>query len=141
MRARKAGETKANGDRAYWTYTAYGKLASHTDLGRQTSTTTHDPFAGTLTSITSLRPDPAPARPPGRWSARVMCATNTTAPVSRPRPFRPNATCPARPFSSFPARRSTFERIGDQSDPLALQFCWPLCLSFVRQVPGRRRSP
>lgn len=114
MRARKAGETKANGDRAYWTYTAYGKLASHTDLGRQTSTTTHDPFAGTLASITSLRPDPSPGAPAGamvsardvRYEYDGAGVPSASVPPKRNLPGPPFFELPCPPLHLRAYRRS-----------------------------------
>ena len=62
---RKVAEINANGDTAYWTYTANGKLATHTDLGGQVSTYTYDANAGYLAGIKSRRPDPTPGAPAG----------------------------------------------------------------------------
>ncbi len=62
---RKVAEINANGDTAYWTYTANGKLATHTDLGGQVSTYTYDANAGYLAGIKSRRPDTTAGAPAG----------------------------------------------------------------------------
>ena len=49
------------------------KLASHTDLGGQISTSSYDPYAGTFASVKSVRPDPSPGTPAGApVSAPIM---------------------------------------------------------------------
>ncbi len=62
---RKVAEINANGDTAYWTYTANGKVATHTDLGGQISTYTYDAYAGYLVGIKSRRPDTTAGAPAG----------------------------------------------------------------------------
>ena len=60
------------------------KLATHTDLGGQISTSSYDPYAGTFASVKSVRPDPSPGAPAGAPVSAPIMLVNFLDPDDNP---------------------------------------------------------